>query len=146
MNLVQYMFTSTVRIMYICAEEDVSKIQHLALKTQNESRVRKIHHMFVPYVTFFPPDGTCLALAVPSSPVYSPVPFAFCSLSLALILVGYLQESQIWCWLLILNSVLDRDCCCSCHGFQRRACFLVQCLWKHHAHPLSVTLKGYWLL
>jgi hypothetical protein len=50
--------------------------------------------MFAPYVTFFPSDGTCLALALTSSPV----PFAFCSLSLALILVGYLQESQIWCW------------------------------------------------
>jgi hypothetical protein len=108
------MFTSTVRTMYICAEEDISQIQYLALKTQNESRVRKIHHMFVPYVTFFPPDGTCLALAVPSSPVLSLVPFAFCSLSLALILVGYLQESQVWCWLLILNSVLDRDCCRDC--------------------------------
>jgi hypothetical protein len=24
--------------------------------------------------------------------------------------------------------------------------FLVQCLWKHLAHPLSVMLKGYWVL
>jgi hypothetical protein len=70
--------------MYIFAEEDISKIQHLALKTQNESTVRKMHHLFVPYITFFPPGGTCLALALPSSPV----PFCFCSLSLALILVG----------------------------------------------------------
>jgi len=54
--------------------------------------------MFVPYVTFFPSDGICLALAVPSSPVLSPMPVAFCSLSLALILVGDLQELQIWCW------------------------------------------------
>jgi len=57
-----------------------------------------MHHMFVPYVTFFPPDGTCLTLALPSSPVLSPVPFAFCSPSLAVILVGDLQQSQIWCW------------------------------------------------
>jgi hypothetical protein len=84
--------------MYICAEEDVSKLQHLALKTQNETTVRKMDHMFVPYVTFFPPDGTCIALALPSSTVLSPVPITFCSLSLALILVDYLQQSQIWCW------------------------------------------------
>lgn len=67
--------------MYICTEEDVSKIQHLDLKTQNESKVRKIHHMFVPHVTFFPSDGTCLAVAPPSSLVLSPVPFAFCSVT-----------------------------------------------------------------
>jgi hypothetical protein len=38
-NLVHYLFTSTVRTMYIYAEEDVSKIQNLALKSQNESTV-----------------------------------------------------------------------------------------------------------
>jgi len=92
-NLVHYLFISAVRTMYICAEEDVQNFKNF--KTQNESTVRKMHHMFVPYVTFFPPDGTCLALVLPSSPVLSPVSFAFCSLSLRLIPVGDLQQSQI---------------------------------------------------
>jgi hypothetical protein len=61
----------------------------------------------VPYVTFFPLDGTCLALALPSSPFLSPVSFALCSLSLASILVDDLQESQIWCWVTYSKFCFD---------------------------------------
>ena len=70
-----------VRTMYICAEENVSKIQHLDLKTQNESKLRKMHHMFVPYITFFPSDGTCLTVAPSFLLFFLPVSFAFCSVT-----------------------------------------------------------------
>jgi hypothetical protein len=99
--------------------------------------------MFVPYVTFFPPDGTCLALALPSSPILSPVPFAFCSLSLALILVGDLQQSQIWCWATYSKFCVGWGLLFLVPWFSEEIMFLVQCLWKHLAHPLSVMLKGY---
>lgn len=81
--------------MYICAEENVSKIQHLDLKTQNESKKN------APYVCAI---YNLLSIRWHMSHCCSSFlscSFSLCPslfvLSLALILVGDLQESQIWC-------------------------------------------------